>query len=206
VNDSSTGGFLRQTNALPLNDAALDAVLQQLVVGVTGLPGSLVRPRWQRPDTDPNTPPTQPAVNVDWCSIGILNQIPHDFPYEYHTGDGDGYDTQVTWETLDVMASFYGPNCRNNAAVLRSGLYINQNRESLISYGIKLREAGTMTLVPDLVNVQWLSRCDLTIILDREIIRVYPILNLESVQGGISTDSETPLLSNKIIVTNPMPV
>jgi hypothetical protein len=200
--DSSTGGYIQQTNALPLNDAALDDLLQQLVVGITGLSGAYVRPRWQRPSGDPNTPPTQPPANVDWCSIGILNQIPHDYPYQLHIGEGSGHDIQVTWETLDAMASFFGPNCRSNASTLRAGLYISQNRESLLPAGIKLREAGTVTLVPDLVNVQWINRCDLPIVFDREIVRTYPILHLESVQGGIVTDSTAPLVTDRILVIN----
>jgi len=49
----------------PLMDAALDAVFQALVVGITGLPGTLVRPRWQP------VPPTQPSVTTNWAAIGV---------------------------------------------------------------------------------------------------------------------------------------
>lgn len=206
MNDSSTGGFIGQLDPLPLNDAALDDLLQQLVVGVTGLSGSLVRPRWQWPISGPNIPPTQPPPDTDWCSIGVMNLIPHDYPYEGHQGGGDGSDLQISWETLDVMASFYGPNCRGNASTLRAGLYISQNRESLIQFGIKLREAGAITVVPDLVNVQWINRCDIPLVFDREIHRTYPILNLQSAQGGITTDAPAIPITDVIIVTNPMPV
>jgi hypothetical protein len=202
-NTSATGGFIAQQDVLPLNDATLDDVLQQLVVGITGLPGAYVRPRWQRPDSDPNTPPTQPRLDVDWCSIGVMSQETTDYPYDFHDGRGMGSTMQMSWEVLDILASFFGPNCRGNAATLRAGLYVAQNRESLIPYGIKLREAKMITLVPDMVNVQWISRCDLPIVMDREIHRTYPIVNLESVQGSISTDSPNPLLTDAIVVTNP---
>src|SRR4051812_9766277 len=48
TNDSSTGGYLSPVVASSaLQDAALDALLQQMVAGITGLPGNMVRPRWQ---------------------------------------------------------------------------------------------------------------------------------------------------------------
>lgn len=202
MNDSSTGGFLQQSDTLPFNDSLLDDVLQQLITGVTGLPGTLVRPRWQRPDTDPNTPPTQPAPNIDWCSVGVVHQTPFDYPYEYHVSAGTGNSVQVSWEELDVLASFFGPNCRGNASTLRAGLYLSQNREGLLSTLIKLTNVGIATIVPDIVNVQWISRCDLPMAFTREIRRTYPIRNIKSVQGGISADID-PLLTNKILVTPP---
>jgi hypothetical protein len=200
-NTSATGGPLLQSNAVPLNDAALDDLLQQLVVGVTGLPGTLVRPRWQRPSSNPNAPPTQPPPDTDWASIGIVQQETHDYPFEYQVGAGDGYTVQVTWETIEVLASFFGPNCRSNASTLRAGMYISQNREILVPVAIKLREVGVVRLIPDLVNMQWISHCDVSMILDREIHRNYAIENLVSAEVDFSVD-ESPLMTAKVVVSN----
>ena len=53
-NDSSTGGFLLASSVNgDLNDNALIDFLQTVVVGITGFPGAMVRPRQAEP---PNIP------------------------------------------------------------------------------------------------------------------------------------------------------
>lgn len=175
ANDSSTGGFIPPASSpAPLADAALDNLFQQLVVGVTGLPGSLVRPRWQP------VVPKQPDPSTNWCAIGVTLLSPDDYPSEVHNGTGNGSDTQSDHESINVTASFYGPNAMANAKQLRSGLYVAQNRDTLVAAGLNLKEARQLIQAPDLVNEQWIRRWDLTIVFRRQSIYTYSILNIAS--------------------------
>lgn len=179
-NDSSTGGLLPGTVALGLQDDDLDEVFQQLVAGLTGLDGSLVRPRWQA------VVPKQPEPATDWCAIGITDFEPDDYPVEEHVSAGNGSTTQTQWETMTLLASLYGPNAGANASALRNGLYVSQNRETLTSIGMDLVDAMKPTVVPDFVNQQWVRRFDVLIRIRRAVQRTYPILNLLSAPTNIT--------------------
>lgn len=179
-NDSSTGGYLVGIGAPPLQDAALDALLQQVVVGLAMLTGDMVRPRWQP------TVPKQPEPNIDWCAIGVTEFAPIDYPGEEHVSAGNGSDTFVRWEQLTVLASFYGPNGNGNASTLRDGLYIARNRDALTAAGMDLVDAGAVTAAPDFVNQQWIRRYDVPIRLRRKVQRTYPILNMLSAPTSIT--------------------
>lgn len=183
ANDSSTGGFLPGTDVSAPADDALDDLLQQTVAGITGLDGSLVRPRWQP------VVPKQPEPGTDWCAIGVTRFDPMDYPIEEHDGTDPGSSTLTHWEEFTLLASFYGPHGQGNARRLRDGLYLSQNREALISNGIDLVDAGELLAVPDLVNEQWVKRYDLPIRMRTSAERLYPILNLLSADDTIVTDS-----------------
>lgn len=182
ANDSSTGGYLVNIGAPALQDAALDALLQQVVVGLTGIDGSLVRPRWQP------VVPKQPEPVVDWCAIGVTSFDRDDYPAEEHDGTGNGSDKQTRWETLSVLASLYGPNGNGNASALRDGLYVAQNREAMVAVGMDLVDAGAVTAAPDFVNQQWIRRYDVLIRLRRWVQRTYPVLNLLSAPTSITSN------------------
>ena len=183
-NDSSTGGYLSPVAPSSAQfDAALDAVLQPLVAGITGLPGNMVRPRWQA------AVPKQPEPGTDWAAIGITTIDPADYPAEWHDGTGGGSDTQQAWEEFTVLASFYGPNGMGNASLLRRGVYVPQNREALQLAGIDVVEAGTITAAPDLVNQQWIRRYDIPLRLRRKVQTTYPVLNIASADDVIVTDT-----------------
>ncbi len=182
ANDSSTGGYLLPTDALaPLEDAALDDLFQQLVVGITGLPGAMVRPRWQP------VVQKQPEPATDWCAIGITACTPTQYPAITHDGTGDGQDQFVEHETLEVMASFYGPNAGALSKQLRHGLYIPQNRETLTPAGVALMSIDRSTAAPALINEQWVRRFDLVMSFRRKVSRTYPVLNLASAPIEIGT-------------------
>ena len=182
--DSSTGGFLSPTSALPAEDDALDTILQGLVVGVVALPGNLVRPRWQP------VPPTQPEAGTDWCAIGVVDEDPEPNISLPHTGAGDGFSTSIDNDIVTVLASFYGPNARGNAKILRTGLMIPQNREFLFSTGLALMEIpGKSRFLPDLVNQQTLRRVDIQMRFRRRTQLNWAILNLKQMQGQIVTDN-----------------
>jgi len=188
TNTSAQLGFLTPVSPAPLNDEALADLLATVVAGITGFDRNLVRPRWQRPTQSPHVGPTQPSFGTDWCAVGVTTQDPHDYPYEKHNSAGNGTDTLTSWSRVSVLVSFYGPNCQGNASVLRDGIYVAQNRDLLRTAGLVLRDAGTLTAVPDIENAQWVNRCDLPVTFEREIARIYNIENIISAAGTVVTD------------------
>lgn len=182
-NTSATGGYIlpNGTPAAPLQDLALVLVFQRLVVGVTGLPGDMVRPRWQ-----PN-PPNMPNNGVSWVALGISAQTPQGFPYIEHDGTGDGRDLFQRQETVTVLGSFYGPDAGKNAGLVSDGLMVEQNRYELVENRIGLVYVDEARAVPSLINNQWYNRLDMPITVNREILRAYPVLNLLSATIGVVT-------------------
>lgn len=182
ANDSSTGGFLSPISSLPSEDAALDLVLQALVVGVVGLPGNLVRPRWQE------VPPTQPEAGTDWVAIGVTEEDPEPNISLIHNAAGDGSSTSIDVDIITVLASFYGPNARGNAKTLRTGLMIAQNREFLFNTGLALMEAPSKSrFLPDLVNQKTLRRVDISMRFRRRTVLNWAILNVLQFEGSLIT-------------------
>lgn len=180
--DSSTGGFIAPISTPPLNDQALYVALQATVTGITGMPGTLVWPRWQA------NPAGRPAITVDWAAIGTTTLVADAFPFEDHDPTGEGSSTLQVHEEVDVLISFYGPNCEANSKLLRDGLKVSQNREAMYVFGFKLIEASGHTKSADMVNNQWYPRADLTVRIRRQVDRTYPILNLESLDAVLVTD------------------
>jgi hypothetical protein len=156
-------GYIQASRSLP-NDDALASVLQQMIVGITGLPGTLVRPRWQP------QPPTQPSVTTVWCAIGITSYTPYDYP-QWTQDDTSGILHR--YERLDALATFYGPQSASYAAALRDGLYVAQNHETLSAQGIKLRSVDETTHLGELINSQYVSRSDVPLSFVRFVERTY---------------------------------
>lgn len=192
-NTSATGGFLSPSSPPPPEDDALDAILQACVAGVTGLPGHLVRPRWQP------KPPIQPEADIDWCAVGLVDEDPEFNISIVHDGQADGgrgqsisYDNDI----LTVLSSFYGPCARGYAKRFRTGMMIAQNRETLFHAGIGLVEIpGKSIFLPDIVNTKTLRRVDISMRLRRHTALTWPILNLIGFKGTIVNDdrASTPL-------------
>ena len=191
--DSSTtaapngpGAFLAPLSSAPAEDAALDAILQSLVVGVTALPGPLVRPRWQA------IPPPIPEITVDWAAIGVTEETTEPNVDTLHQATGgpiDGLSTTLEWTELTVSCSFYGPNARGNAKLLRAGLMVAQNRETLYRQDLALKAIpGPTTFLGEIVNQQTYRRVDISFVLRRTVTRTWPVDNILSMHGTIYTD------------------
>lgn len=189
-NDSSTGGYLLPASSpAPADDAALDAVFQTLVTQVTGMPGSVIRPRWQA------IPPQEPTPNENWCAIGVISIEPDFSPNITHSSSSD---TLKRHERIELLASFYGPNGQSNATIARDGIAIPQNMEALNLLGFGLIDIGTVRSVPELINQKWRRRYDLSMSFRRQVIRVYPVLDLASAELVITSD--TPEYSETVEV------
>jgi hypothetical protein len=187
ANNSSTGGYLAPTSALAPEDDAFDNIMQELVVGVTALPTNLVRPRWQP------VPPAQPEATVNWCAIGITEESPQSgrpaITHDSAASGGIGADTLQVNDEAEIMASFYGPNSGQFAKLLRDGIMLPQNRESLELQGFRLVGMPSATRqVPELVNQVFIGRFDLTFRIKRASITVWPIENIASLQVELITD------------------
>lgn len=184
ANTSATGGYLSPVNpALPIGDLVFEDQLQAIIVGITGLPPTMVRPRWQP------IPPKQPEPNMDWCAVGIMDVTPEGDPVVIHRSEGEGHDELQIHELIRLLCSFYGPNGQRNAGRLRDGLYIPQNREVMRAQGMGLMDVGRAINAPDLLNNQWVRRADLEVRVRRQVDRTYSVLNLLSAQGTIYADA-----------------
>src|SRR5689334_15168070 len=135
--DSSTAAILQPSSTVPPGDLDLDAIIQTLIVGVSGLTGDLVRPRWQP------TQPKMPDIGTNWCAIGVTSITPDDGPAIIHQptlffgqglygagpygGSSDGSDVLFRHEQIEVLASFYGTNAQQISGITRDGLGFPQN-------------------------------------------------------------------------------
>ena len=178
-NTSATGGYIREVLPLPASGGEITAALQKAIATITGLPGNLVRPRWQP------IPPTQPPLDVSWGSIGLSRIETTDYPYIRHDGDiqlagapGPGADFLERESKLVALATFYGPLAEVHAGALRDGFYIQQNWELLRPLGLKLQTVRDLSWTPEFINQQWVDRVDIEITMSRSLVRVYPVLNI----------------------------
>jgi hypothetical protein len=155
--------------------------LQTAVATISGLPGNLVRQRWQA------TPPTNPPPHVTWCAVGVTGiESKDDYPYIHHDGTmqlpgtpGPGADILHREVTLKAIVTIYGPDPDVIAGMLRDGLYVQQNWEPLHVLGIRMHTVHDLSWTPEFINQQWIDRYDLELIMRQEMVRVYPVLNLD---------------------------
>jgi hypothetical protein len=202
-NDSTVAGYLTpvDTTEKPLEDAALTAVFQTMVSGVTGLAGAMVRPRWQ------SVPANMPSQQTDWCAIGITKSDPDPwgvvvhYPQDADADPDSGYDQLQQHEVLCILCTFYGPNSSGNASLLRGGLQIAQNREQLQLGGFGLKSVGPAVQVAEQINNLWVPRVDVELEVKYELVRTYQVRNIKSSGGTIKTDSEDPLVERTFNVT-----
>lgn len=170
-NNSGTVGYLAPTSALPLFGDALNDVFQGVLQGVTGVPGNLIRPRWQ-PD-----PPNQPDFGVDWIAFGITLTRDDVFPYSGHDGTKD-VDVLERDQTLTILHSFYGPHGDYIAGLYNAGIQVEQNRDALTAVGIKLVECQEVTTLPALLKEKWVKRYDCRTVFRRRLKWMYPVLTV----------------------------
>ena len=186
-NASSTGGYLAPESTALVDDIDLDALIQPIIVGITGLPDGQVLIKGQ------GVPPSQPARTMTWCAFAVTTTTPDINASYAHDGAADGglgATTEIRNEDLEVTASFYGPASRQYAAILRDGFGIGQNRETMRAEGLAYVGMQRVTFVPDLENTQRVRRADLVFRIRRFALRTYPIRNVVSVEGTITADRQ----------------
>ena len=189
-NTSATGGYIRDLPPGPISAEDIETALQAMASALSGLPGNMVRPRWQP------TPPVQPDVSQTWASIGATMTEADEYPAIIHVGGtilpgqtNPGYSIMQRHQTLTVVVTFYGPNADGAASSLRDALYITQNWEPLLPQGIKLRTVHDLARVPEQINQQYIDRVDLRIEFRLQQNRIYPIFDLAGADVTITADS-----------------
>lgn len=188
--DTTTPGYLLPTLE-PVADGAIDQVFHALVVGISGLPGNLVRPRWQ-PE-----PPSQPAYTVNWCAIGVT--MSNKDAYAYQGLNSTEFFTEKD-ELLELLLSFYGPASSAYASRCITGIQLGQNREVLYSQGIAYAEVGTATTVPVLLQQKWAKRVDVRMTFRRREVNKFAVATLVAAQGTLTADA-TPVITRPIITS-----
>jgi hypothetical protein len=202
TNNSSTGGPLAPNSPpapQPLEGQALLDFLQGVFVGILGIDGSMVRPRWQ-PE-----PPNIPTAGTAWVSFGVTSRPSDTYPFIGQIAGLDNADQLQRHEQLTVLLSFYdlgsGGQADALAATLRDGLAVPQNREILQNNLMGMTEVGEPIAVPSLLKQRWLYRVDMTVIIAREIVREYPVLPLQSAVGTLYAEEGASLSESDIEVS-----
>ena len=182
-NNSSTGGYLLpQKQPSPFGKLSFEDFLQTVFVGVSGLPGDLVRPKWQI------DPPPNPPIETNWLAIALAEDDADTFAYS--SVDQNGNNQFMRMEELAVQCTFNGPSSHELMRVVRDGLQLGQNREALKSVKMDFVSTTKGVRVPDLLNERWVNRWEMTCYLRREDLRVYPILNFVSGSGTVILNNQ----------------
>jgi hypothetical protein len=191
MTDSSTGGYLVPASSpAPLQDQQLYEALQSMVVGVTGLDGTLVRPRWQ-PE-----PSLIPSAGTCWIAIGVTDREADVFPFlGFFPNDTTNYQMQ-RHEEFTMLASVYDLGYNGEAdtvaVVLRDGIMIPQNNDMLAANGIYVVGDSDLAVAPSLFKQRWMYRVDLKIRFRRQITRQYSVDSIDTVGVDLYTDDGQP--------------
>lgn len=189
---SDQAGFLAPLSE-PLFDDPLADFLHDFFVGVTGLPGDLVRPRWQR------EPPNMPPFDTNWLAVGISRIEEDRFSYEGEDPNDPQQDIVSRDELLTVLCSFYGPQGQSLAARVAMAIQLAQNRTYLAQQSITVMEVQGMFNIPALLKEKWVPRCDRNIIFRRRAGWTFAVRAVEQAQAQL--DNEVYI--TPITVTNP---
>lgn len=172
---------------------ALEDTFQGVIVAITGLPGNLIRPRWQPEPANP------PGADIDWIAFGLSALAPQWNAYQHLDPTGENYLVEGS-QVLSCNLSFYGPGHAHRRGEFLDGLQIGQNLEELEAAKIKFMEFANPVQVPALFKNQWRLRSDVRVIFNRWVTRTYPIKSILSANGTIVTDTG---LSAPISVPHP---
>lgn len=161
--------------------------LQNVFTGISGLPGSMVRPSWQQ------QPPKEPVITDNWLSIGIINDKADANAYVGMLPNGVNPPINVTKrdEELTVRARFYGPQAYEYMGLTRDGFEIPMNLIALTQASMGFVEATEGVRVPDLVGEQWQDTWISNFVLRRQILRAYPILTFLSVSVSLTAQLDS---------------
>ncbi len=178
-NTSATGGYLTPENTPLPGPLSLEDFLHDVIVGISGYAGALVRPKWQV------NPPKQPAIDTDWIAFAV-QQVPTD-ANAFTQLDADDVTQLSRQDDVQVQVAFYGPNALDNVRAFRDGFWINQNLEALLLAGLGFKGVTPAIRGPDLVNERWVDRWEMTLTLVQRVLRTYQILPFASAAGSIHT-------------------
>jgi hypothetical protein len=189
VTDSRFAGYLGpQEPPGPMTGNTWQDFIHDVIAGVTGLDGSMVRPRWQ------TVPPNRPDITDNWCGFGIVSTTADYCPVFIHVDRGDhgrfpdGFDALQQMEENTIECAFYGPDCEKYVSYLQRGLWVPQNQAAFRLNAVGLVSVSGTTHAADLVKQQWWPRSDISFIVRREVRYDYAVLNLLRAQVDLKAN------------------
>ncbi len=179
-NTSATGGYLTPTSSEGFpGGITLTQFIQTVIVGISGYPDTLVRPKWQV------APPKQPDISTDWIAFAVSVFSPDANAYVWL--DDQNVTNLSRHETLEIQCAFYGNNAISNIGAFRDGFQLQQNLEAMGSVNMGFAGVSQIIRGPDLINERFVERLEMSLFLRRQVMRVYPILSFASASGIIHT-------------------
>lgn len=188
---------------VPINDDNLEDFLQLWIACLTGIGGTLVRPRYQ--EEPPNLPSDDAGNAVNWVAFGINLSKRDTFAAISHIPDGDGSDELTRTEEFEVPLSFYGPQARSLAGLFADEVQVAQNREVLDLNNMGLIETTEARSVPALIKQRWLYRVDMTARMRRQVVRPFQVLNILRADGVVTMEPgvSTPTITETFTAQGP---
>ena len=182
MNNSATGGYTGPSFTEPNpGGLTLTQFIQTVLCGVSGINGKLVRPKWQQ------EPPQMPDISVNWLAFGIASSQPSFNAYIAMQPDNTTqYQRQ---EQLEIQVSIYGPAAFETVGLITDGLQIPQNLAGLLAANMGVVEVTKAMHIPELINERFFNRYELAVVLNRQVQRLYPILNFLSASGTVYTQT-----------------
>lgn len=171
----------------PLYDDALDDLLHDNIVNITGITADLVRPRYQ-PE-----PATHPDATTNWVAFGIATYDSDVFAYQGHDPAGNGglgTNSVERDEMIVVNLSFYGPNNLGYMAQYREGIQVESNRWDINAQNMNLVEVGQVVNLPALLKDRWVKRLDTKVTFRRRVSRVYNVPSLIGNPVGLNVNND----------------
>ena len=164
-----------------------DDVLRVYASVITGIDKRLVRKRWLV------KPANQPPIETDWIAVGVISVTNEGTPYQYgekpKKEDDPDVITRITFQSLKVVASFYGGHAYENADQFRDGILLPTNNDQLKTYGLTVQSVGDEIIhIPELLNAQWLDRYDVVFTVGRSVSRVYGVRTIETAGADFFSD------------------
>jgi hypothetical protein len=171
----------KTTNPFP-DGLTLTQFLQMVLVGISGLPGANVRPKWQVQQ------PTNPPVDVNWIGFGVDISSPDANAYFASDATDPLKSNMQRHVGIELGCSIYGPDALETYDILVDGFQVPQNRYALFDNDMGFVEVLPGRKVPELINELWYNRVETSIILRRERERSYGVPRILSASGVIYTD------------------
>lgn len=187
ANSSATGGALLPTVVAGSFGTAFNKLMHDWLLGLTGLTGNYIMPRWQL--IPPNIPNSE---TTDWMTFGITRKKRLGTDYRVHFSNSSfplGGNQSTRWEKFWLLCSMYGPNQDLTETKISQGIFEPQNSESLLANYIRPISTNETVIVPELIKSVWITHWDLEIEFIRAVVLDYNINDLTSATGQLKTDT-----------------
>lgn len=172
--------YIRPTDVV-LHGTDLEDLFHDVIVGIMGLPGNLVRPRWQ-PE-----PPNPPGADIDWVAFGLSALAPQWDAYTHFDTADQTYYVEGS-QHLECLLSFYGPDHGHHRGEFLDGLQLTENRQQLADNKIAFMSFAPPVQIPALFKNQYRLRSDVKVYFNRWVKRPYPIGYFTSASGSIDNE------------------